>query len=367
MPDTPKSGAAGGGADFVKNIVKDPANVPDVTRLYGYAGASSEPGHERLYLNPDLSSYVEIPSDAILHRAAVPTSQDPRGAEELWVRQDADLKQKAAPAANALAHYFAGTLAGGAVAQPQAITLPVQCQPTIIAACHPTLGGCPPPPTNLCTHAPLCGGQPTLACTHPPQCYTPPPTPGCTHPPQCHQPTLPPFCPPLTLPPQCPLPTALCTHPPQCLPQTPACVTHNTPCLHTPLVACPPPPTPLCTHPPQCLPQTPVCVTHQTPCLHTPLIACPPPTPACVTHNTPCVHTVAACPVTVNLIACPATTNVQCHVTLPAVCQIVTHAACPVQSFPACPPPGGSIACGSIACGVTLGCGNGPIGGGQIG
>jgi hypothetical protein len=334
MPDTPKSGAAGG-ADFVKNIVKDPANVPDVTRLYGYAGASSEPGHERLYLNPDLSSYVEIPSDAILHRAAVPTTQDPRGAEELWVRQGADIKQKAAPGANALAHYFAGALAGGAAPQPQGISLPVICQ-TAVPACHPTVVGCPPPPTIACTTPIGCGPPPpTPLCTHPPQCYTPPPTPACTH-------------------------------PPLCLPQTPACVTHNTPCLHTPLVACPPPPAQLCTHPPQCIPQTQLCQTHNTPCLHTPLVACPPPTPACVTHNTPCVHTVAACPVTVNVIACPATTNVQCHVTLPAACQIITHAACPVQSFPACPPPGGSIACGSIACGVTAGCG-GPVGGGQIG
>jgi hypothetical protein len=332
MPDTPKAGAASGGADFVKNIVKDPANVPDVEVLRGYeAPGSSEPGHDRLYLSTDLSAYVEIPTDAILYRAPVPATQDHLGAVDVWVKKDAALKYKQSPAANALAHYFAGALAGGAVPQPQGVTLAAQCQPTIVAACQPTLGGCPPPPTNLCTHAPLCAPQ-TQVCTHPPQCYTPPPTPGCTHPPQCHQPTLPPFCPGVT-------------HPPQCLPQTPACVTHNTPCLHTPLVACPPPPTQLCTHPPQCLPQTVLCQTHNTPCLHTPLVGCPPPTPACVTHNTPCLHT------------------------LPAVCQVITtniH-ACPQQSFPACPPPGASIACGSIACGATLGCGGNPVGGGGIG
>ena len=37
--------------------------------LTGYLGASSEEGHERLYLSPDLSNYVEIPEAAILHRA----------------------------------------------------------------------------------------------------------------------------------------------------------------------------------------------------------------------------------------------------------------------------------------------------------
>ena len=65
MPD-PKSGAAGGGADFVKNIVKDPANVPDVTQYAGWVGDSSEPDHTRLYLKADLSSYLEIP-DADRH------------------------------------------------------------------------------------------------------------------------------------------------------------------------------------------------------------------------------------------------------------------------------------------------------------
>ena len=54
---------AANGDDFVRHIVHDPKNVPDVTLLYGYPGASSEEGHERLYLSPDLSAYVEVPND----------------------------------------------------------------------------------------------------------------------------------------------------------------------------------------------------------------------------------------------------------------------------------------------------------------
>ena len=50
----------GGEAEFVRRIVSDPRNVPDVMRLYGYHGASSEEGHDRLYLNLDLSIYVEV-------------------------------------------------------------------------------------------------------------------------------------------------------------------------------------------------------------------------------------------------------------------------------------------------------------------
>jgi hypothetical protein len=107
-----------GEAEFVRAIVTDPRNVPDVMRLYGYLGASSEENHDRLYLNPDLSTYVEVPRAAVLHRMAVPTEQDPNGAVVLWVRQDAALIYKMAPAAQALANYFAGAIAGAAAAGP---------------------------------------------------------------------------------------------------------------------------------------------------------------------------------------------------------------------------------------------------------
>src|SRR5215472_6227596 len=106
----------GGDAEFVRRIVTDPNNVPDVMRLYGYLGASSEENHERLYLTPDLSNYVEVPAAAILHRIAVPHEQDPHGAVTLWVRRDSALIYKTAPGAQALAQYFAGAIAGAAAA-----------------------------------------------------------------------------------------------------------------------------------------------------------------------------------------------------------------------------------------------------------
>src|SRR5215475_6492459 len=99
-------------AAFVREIVSDPKAVPDVMLLYGYPGASSEEGHERLYLSPDLAKYVEIPGSAILHRMAAPKEHDPHGGMTLWVRKDAVLIYKMAPAAQALAHYFAGAIQG---------------------------------------------------------------------------------------------------------------------------------------------------------------------------------------------------------------------------------------------------------------
>jgi hypothetical protein len=136
-PDQPGNA---GDPSFVDRIVADPNNVPDLMILYGYLGASSEDGHERLYLSPDLANYVEIPASAILHRATATREQDPSGGVTLWVRKDAALIYKMAPAAQALAHYFAGAIQAQAPAAARGtpaltiggpacgVTLPHLCQ-----------------------------------------------------------------------------------------------------------------------------------------------------------------------------------------------------------------------------------------------
>lgn len=118
--------AAGNGDNFVRQVVADPKNVPDVMLLYGYLGASSEEGHERLYLSPDLSSYVEVPTGSILHRAQSAADQDPLGGVTLWVRKDAALKYKMAPAAQAAQRALAAYFAGAIQAAAQAATAPTQ-------------------------------------------------------------------------------------------------------------------------------------------------------------------------------------------------------------------------------------------------
>jgi hypothetical protein len=293
MAEPPRSrnpSESGEPAAFIRDLVKDPGNVPDVMLLYGYVGASSEPEHDRLYLSPDLASYVEVPRNAILHRVTAPLEQDPHGGVTLWVKKDAALIQKLAPAAAALASYFAGALQagqGGAgtaagvagaqipVSLPQAVclpqTLPIVCQ-------HSPPAFCPPPPTPHCTF---------------PQFGCPPPTPPIV-------------------------------------------------CQHSPPVVCPPPPTPHCTFPQfGCPPPTPPIV-----CQHTPHFGCPTTQPPVCLQSVPivCQHTPH--------FGCPTTQPPVCLHTLPIVClqtplcpQLTP--ACPFPSVPACPPPG-SIACGGF-------------------
>jgi hypothetical protein len=305
----------GGEAEFVRRIVTDPKNVPDVMRLYGYPGASSEEHHDRLYLNTDLSSYVEVPRSAILHRMEVPREQDPNGAVVLWVRRDAALIQKAAAAAQALAQYFAGAIAGaaaGAGAMPAGIALlPTQiapCVPTPVCtpACQTVLANC----TQLCvTHITPCLATHQLTACIP-----------CTA-----------GCPTHLLTPCVPCPTHQLT---ACIPCTQA-----TPCPTHQLTPCVP-----------CTQATP-CPTHQlTPCVPcTQATPCPTHQPTCApicTRVTPCFPTPQQeCPFTVG--GCPRTLPVECQATPVGACGGSIGAACGPQ---------GSIACGaSAACGAGIG------------
>jgi hypothetical protein len=380
-------------ADFVAGIVKDPANPPQTTLLTGYVGASSEPGHTRLYFDAGLSSYVEIPDDAILHRQDV---DDPSGlgGTHLWVRRDAELIAGPAGSQRPKGKFLEGPImqaaaAGGAPGVAQPVTLPPACgqQPTLLPGCGTTL--LPPCPS----HVPCI----TQHCTLPVQCRsdfvpcqtwicTPvcPPTPigHCpTHAPllcpiTTHCPTrgpalcpITPQCPiqtgfvcgPVSL--ECPVQTAMCggggpqagapvaaaaaALPPRTLP--PIC--HPTPGCHTPFCH-----TPVC-HTPFCTPA----------CPHTPVVPCPPPhtqaadctslgpcgdgsihphacsAPACLP---PGVGAAAAAPVTMPVQACmtpPQTpvlpcpqTQLGCPTHAPFMCP-QTQLGCPTHAPFMCP------------------------------
>ncbi|MGA7235839.1 MAG: hypothetical protein WBY44_09175, partial [Bryobacteraceae bacterium] len=72
---------------FSSKLVDDPSKPPALTMITGIRGESTEPEHTRVYLTPDLSSYVEIPDEAIKHSQKV--SNDPFDTEYLWISRDA--------------------------------------------------------------------------------------------------------------------------------------------------------------------------------------------------------------------------------------------------------------------------------------
>ena len=199
MPEKSKSSKDG----FVSKVVADPANVPDTLLLSGWLGDSSMPGHTRLYFDPQLSSYVEIPDDAILHTQDQAPETSPLGGSFVWIKKDAVLTHKTT-AAQAKAKFLEGPIAGqaaAAVPQPHAVSIPrVACQVTavaeachtqLVALCHPTIGpNCFTAVHILCpqTHTPAC-----MVNTHTPHCVQLTHTPLCfvTHQPQCFITTTP--------------------------------------------------------------------------------------------------------------------------------------------------------------------------------
>jgi hypothetical protein len=151
-----------GGADFVAKIVKDPKNPPATLMLRGFLGASSEDKHTRLYFDPHLSSYAEIPNDAILHTQSA-ASEDGLGAAHVWIQRDAQLTYGPAASQRPKGAFLEGPImqdhlaaaagagAGLPVTQPLGcggVTAPVICRmPTPVRPCVP-------PPTHLILQCP---------------------------------------------------------------------------------------------------------------------------------------------------------------------------------------------------------------------
>ena len=89
-----------GNADFISRVVGDPANPPETRVLSGWFGDAAEEGWRRLYTDAELSSYVDIPEDAILHTEPIRDSQ-PAGGVLVWVKRDAELKPGGSAASRA--------------------------------------------------------------------------------------------------------------------------------------------------------------------------------------------------------------------------------------------------------------------------
>ena len=405
--------------EFVSQIVKDPNKHVEVLLLSGFVGPSSEKEHTRLYFDPELSQYVEIPNKAILHSQQMGPETSPLGGVYLWIARDAQLVQGKAGTERAKAKFFEGPIAqgaagGGAPALPITVPAPIctgigphcggtqgpPCPTHVATACPPcpthVATGCPPCPTHVATPCPPC--TPTVPATH--CCLTQPVTHcgPCTHvqtpcivcTPVTHCgpctladcPTQPVLCHPTVV--NCPVQTAICgageeagfpggplTVPPAiCTGIAPACPTlHCTPTCPT-QINC----TPLCpTHVAwySCVPDSALYSRMSDPReLHTPV------SHKCGLHarvpnsrelhasvsDSRKLHTV--CP---THVACTLArpTHVNCTPLCPTIagCQtqaVACHptlAGCP-SVVDACPTSlGCTIACNTIGCGVTAACG----------
>lgn len=114
-------------ADFIARVVSDAKNPPETRMLTGWFGDSGEEGYRRLYTDPELNNYVDIPDDAILYSEPLRDSQ-PAGCVMVWVKRDAALKPGGSAASRA-ARFLQGQVtadfsAGGGAANIAAEPIP---------------------------------------------------------------------------------------------------------------------------------------------------------------------------------------------------------------------------------------------------
>lgn len=93
---------------LVEALASDPDQPKRATRLFGFPGPSAERGSTRLWLDLELTSYLDVPDDAILHHR---TLDDDRGTV-LWVDPEATLKHSAPREREVQAEFLEGEISG---------------------------------------------------------------------------------------------------------------------------------------------------------------------------------------------------------------------------------------------------------------
>jgi hypothetical protein len=95
----------------VERLVTNPAEPPNLQILAGLLGKSSRPGHWRLYLNPILNEYVEVPETDVLHSQKIVRGPSRLEYTALWVNQHATLRHTRIVSREVQAQFLQGSIA----------------------------------------------------------------------------------------------------------------------------------------------------------------------------------------------------------------------------------------------------------------
>ena len=146
---------------LVEALVPDPSKPPErTTKMFGFPGSSPREGSTRLWLDADLTSYADIPDEAILYSRTLPDDEG----TVLWVRASAPISYESVSSHEAQAEFLTGAItathlgaaAGGEAAYPMQTFIGCP-RPTLFPPCGYTVyPGCPPPPTTSPTLLTCC-------------------------------------------------------------------------------------------------------------------------------------------------------------------------------------------------------------------
>ena len=76
---------------LVEEVVADPDHPGRATMLQGLVGASCEDDCIRVYLDPSMSRFVDVPNDAVLAARRLSPEVSPLGGSILWVSDDSEV------------------------------------------------------------------------------------------------------------------------------------------------------------------------------------------------------------------------------------------------------------------------------------
>lgn len=136
---------------LVEALAPDPNQPPEqATKLFGYPGPAADANSTRLWLDTDLTTYVEIPDDAIVHSQTLDNDQG----TTLWVEPSATLTHSTTQSQEVQAEFLGGAIAEGNLAAaapgpeltalgsgplPESIVSPCfRFPPSVIRPCLPT-------------------------------------------------------------------------------------------------------------------------------------------------------------------------------------------------------------------------------------
>jgi hypothetical protein len=83
--------------DFIAKLVPDPAKVEPTLLLSGFVGRGGAEGAVRIYSDPTLNKWVDVPEADIVHSMPIPDSKF--GGSHVWARASAQIKPGNAAAA----------------------------------------------------------------------------------------------------------------------------------------------------------------------------------------------------------------------------------------------------------------------------
>ena len=100
--------------DLVQTLVPDPSVAAEASVvLAGFLGRAPVEGKWRLYASADLSAWVELSEDDILHSQPLPADDGPLGGTVVWVRSAANLSVTRVVSRAIQAEFLTGDISRG--------------------------------------------------------------------------------------------------------------------------------------------------------------------------------------------------------------------------------------------------------------